>query len=190
VSPLRAAFLSADYLGQLFGKHKEKKKISVLEPLPSPSQKVAIVPARPLAEGTPILVVLNWWIELILRGIKTVEMRNQPAHDHVGKRIALCVSGAGSRKGGFLVLGTALLSWQRYRGALPSSAWADWVQRAGCVGGAWPVKYPWILGLTDVEAFAEPVFYSNPKGKKGEGMVWRTFGMSWVQSTSGGVCVG
>ena len=66
--------------------------------MPQVKQYVRVVAAKPLPQGMPILVVFNRFIELILvlRGIKTVEMRTSDCQAHIGKRIALCVSGAGS----------------------------------------------------------------------------------------------
>ena len=149
-----------------------------------------MVPGEPLPAGMPVLVVFNWFIELILRGVKTVEMRSASS-THVGKRIALCVSGAGGRcdrkcdTGGWVILGDVYFESQLNRSDLRGDAWQQSVQEAACVGGeVWPEKYPWIYRFTDVRAYTEPVYISNQRGHQGEGTVWRTFGESWLRTAS------
>ena len=183
------AFLRPAFLGNHFGKPKLKPR--PLLPRPCPAQPVSVVPATPLPAGMPILVIYNRFIELILRGIKTVEMRPKPSHKHMGKRIALCVSGGrefphlrSQDKGGYLVLGTAVFACQTERSRYEADAWKGWVQQAACVGGDWPAEYRWLYHLTDVQAFTRPVYFSTPLGEDGlrkhPGQDWRSFDTSWV----------
>ena len=169
--------MGSSYLDMHFGKSQDDPP--PLCPTPSVKQDVQVVVAEPLPKGMPILVIYNRFINLILRGIKTVEMRSKPSKK-VGQRFALCVSGAGSRDSGFVVLGTAFFRKALNKADLPVDAWGSWVQEAACVGGAWPARYPWCYVLEDVEAFDQPVMYSNPDGAAGEATDWRSFGHSWV----------
>ena len=169
--------MGSSYLGMHFGKPKDNPPPFL--PTPSVKQAVRVVAAKPLPTGMPILVIFNRFIELILRGIKTVEMRSKPS-SKVGQRIALSVSGDGSRAGGFVVLGTAVFSKATHKAELPEGAWGSWVQEAACVGGTWPTRYPWLYTLCDVEAYDKPVMYLNPEGSGGECTDWRSFGASWV----------
>ena len=177
--PLSPAFMSSFYLNKPFQKPEDDPP--PLRPTPSVKQHVRVVEAKPLPAGMPILVIYNRFINLILRGIKTVEMRGKPAWGVRGQRFALCVSGAGSREDGWHVLGTALFSEAQHKTGLAKDAWSSWVQEHSCVGAlAWPAKYPWVYLLKDVEAFDKPVFYLNPEGSRGERVDWRSFGRSWV----------
>lgn len=172
------AFMSSSYLNKHF--YKPQDDPPPLCPTPSVKQNVRVVEAKPLPKGMPILVIYNRFIELILRGIKTVEMRAKSS-TKVGQRIALCVSGAGSRADGFVVLGTAFFRKALCKADLAKGAWGHWVKEASCVGStSWPAKYQWCYVLEDVEAFDRPVMYKNPLGHKGESTDWRTFGRSWV----------
>jgi hypothetical protein len=140
----------------------------------------------------PILVIHHRWIELILLGIKIIEMRTEPC-PHEGKTVALCSSGAGNRKYGFYCLGVATISATLEKGVMaPNQSrfagrrviWDGEIQKATCVGGSqWPDKYIFGWELVDVKAFDRPVRYLE--SEKGEGTVWRYNKRgSWVDTAS------
>ena len=189
-----AAWQREGWVGQHFGKSRTDPPPLTL--LPSPSQPVQIVRAAPLPEemgsnpkrSLPILGIYHRFIELILQGIKTVELRTFKC-PHEGKRIALCSLGAGSQADGFYVLGTAVVDGSVQRPAAARDAkklWHDSMQNAACVGGEWPGNYPWAWELRDVCAFDKPVRYIT--GMSGAGTLFRYIypdkgGRSWVEDT-------
>ena len=175
------------FLGHNFGKPLGKPP--PLTPLPTTTVRVPpTVPAKEIPFlKMPVLVIYNRFIELILRGHKHIEMRSTDC-SHVGKRIALGVSGAGSLREGFYVLGTAGVSHTTCRPQCPHKAsehWDTFVQAAACVGGTWPAAYPWLWHLEDVQAFDRPVRYIPASAKTGKpcaaGTIFRYAGRSWVE---------
>jgi hypothetical protein len=174
-----AAYNLPQFFGKTFETTKKTKEVPTLMPTPSTQQRVRTVCAEPIPEEMPILVVFHRFIELILRGIKIVEMR-QDQCPHIGERIALCSSGLGSREGGFVVLGTAVVTGQVCATNCTPDAWLAKYQRASCVGlEKWPSKYQWAWQLADVQAFDHPVRYRS--WPTGEGMIWRYVKRgSWV----------
>ena len=139
-------------------------------------------------KSLPILGIYHRFIELILQGIKTVELRTWKC-PHEGKRIALCSLGAGNLDDGFYVLGTAVVGGSVQRPAAARDAkklWLESMQSAACVGGEWPANYPWAWELRDVCAFDKPVRYIT--GLSGAGTLFRYIypdegGRSWVEDT-------
>ena len=172
------------FLGRNFDKNLEEP--APLRPEPPVVRSVAVVRAAPLPKDMPILVIHNRFIELILRGVKWLELRTADCVEHKGKRIALCPSGAGKRKEGFYILGTALFVGTH---TVDDEDWKRWVQEAACVGGdAIPSnkknnKYNHGYELAEVEAFDRPVRYYGPP--RGEGTVWRSSTETWVTDGEG-----
>jgi hypothetical protein len=174
-----AAYNLPQFWGKTFETAKKIKDVPTLMPTPSTKQRVRTVCAAPIPQEMLILVVFHRFIELILRGIKIVEMR-QHSCPHIGQRIALCSSGFGSREEGFVVLGTAAVTGQVCATDCKPDAWLAEYQRASCVGlEIWPSEYQWAWQLGDVQAFDHPVRYRSQA--TGEGMIWRYVKRgSWV----------
>lgn len=66
----------------------------------------------------PILIILPEWLELILSGKKTLEIRSKACTSKVGKRVWLCASGTGMVIGMATVKGSRKLSaheWESTR---------------------------------------------------------------------------
>ena len=128
-----------------------------------PVPKVPVVEGR-VPDDASILIIQKPWLDRILSGHKTLEIRSQPCHK-VGQRIYLALSG-----GGGIVLGSVLLI--ACHGPLSRD---EWTARADehCVAGdklpygtstyAWEVVQP--------QLFKEPVPY---KAKRGQ-VIWAVF---------------
>ena len=98
-------------------------------PLPIGNKNVAKVPVvtGKVPRGASILIIQRPWIDLILDGYKTLEIRGKACTSKVGQRIYLALSG-----GGGVILGSA--HFIACHGPLGRS---DWLERAPqhCVAG-------------------------------------------------------
>ena len=165
-----AAYTLPCFWGKTFEPSSKLKEVPTLMPTPRTAQRVRVVSAAPIAQ-MPILVIFHRFIELILQGIKIVELRKTEC-PHLGERIALCSSGLGTREEGFYVLGTAVVAEQVCATDCTEEAWREEYQVASCVGlEQWPSKFLWAWRLVDVQVFDHPVRFKSLAS--GEGQVWR-----------------
>jgi hypothetical protein len=125
-------------------------------PIPKVDHKVPVVNGH-VPSGASILIIQRPWIDLILSGHKTLEIRGQKC-SKVGERIYLALSG-----GGGVILGSAYFA--ACHGPLNR---AEWMARADshCVAGeALPYggnTHAW--ELTKVNRFTNPVGYVQKQG--------------------------
>jgi hypothetical protein len=143
------AWQAPGFLGNNFDKPLPLTPLPPLGALCAPPPPT--VTAFELPSDMPILIIFNRFLELILSGDKTIEMRPSNCPDKIGKRIALSPSGAGDTENGFYVLGTAVIDHSLCRPKNASDAtrlWVEGVQRAACVGGDWPTRYDWLWGTS------------------------------------------
>ena len=71
-----------------------------------------------IGDQDPILVILIEWLELILSGKKSIEIRGEGCPSKVGKQIWLCASGSGTVTGKAYVVDQRMLSkgeWEDLR---------------------------------------------------------------------------
>ena len=110
------------------------------------------------------LIVRAEWLDLILQGVKSWEMRSK--HTNVRGRIGLIEAGSGC------VVGTACLTDSI--GPLSSDEWRANVHRhkvpyRGCEQLSAKWSYAWVLQGT--ERFETPIKYEHPRGA----VVWVKF---------------
>jgi hypothetical protein len=102
-----------------------------------------------------ILVVKKHWLELILGGQKTLEIRRYPCHSLLGKRIWLCMSGSSAVYGSALIRSTS--------DALSQEKWVE-LRYAHLVDGDRMYARSFAWELVDVETLARPVNICRKKG--------------------------
>jgi hypothetical protein len=131
-------------------------KFKPLATLPATARPTPCVKGT-VAKNSSILIIQEPWIDLILDGRKTLEIRGKPCKKE-RERIYLALSG-----GGGIILGS--VEFVRCHGPLSSDEWASMAQQH-CVGGgtlpygrstyAWEMRSP--------IKFAEPVQYAHKPG--------------------------
>ena len=87
---------------QSAGAHRAKKKLKCF------ALSMATTPS--IDVGAPILVVQAPWIDMILDGEKTLEVRGTACRKSVGERVYLSRSGSGTVMGSVVFLGSTPLS--------------------------------------------------------------------------------
>ena len=131
-------------------------KFKPLAALPSAAKPTPCVKGT-VAKDSSILIIQEPWIDLILDGRKTLEIRGKPCKKQ-RERIYVALSG-----GGGIILGS--VEFVRCHGPLSSSQWESMAQQH-CVGGgklpygsstyAWEMRSP--------IKFEEPVRYEHKQG--------------------------
>lgn len=114
--------------------------------------------------GAPILVVQAPWIDMILDGEKTLEVRGTACRKLIGERIYLSQSGSGAIMGSVVFLGSAPLSDEAaWNGARPDHRVQDASPSYGDATHGWRFCQP--------QRFAQHVPYRVRPGA----IVWRKF---------------
>ena len=132
-------------------KAAEKAKESKFKPRPIPKKDwLRPTVAGVVPRGVSILIIQQPWIDLILDGHKTLEIRGGMCKKPKGERIYLALSGAG----GFL-LGS--VSFVQCHGPLSRSEWAARAEQHCVAGEALPYG-----GNTHAWEFAKPQRFSAP----------------------------
>ena len=98
-----------------------------------PNRKRPLLGSAPPATGrqqtVPVLIIKQWWMDKLLDGFKTMEIRGMPVKKHVGSRIWLSASGSSTISGSVLLVACS--------GPLSKSEWHE-MRRFHCVSGDRP----------------------------------------------------
>ena len=107
--------------------------------------------------GASILIIRNPWIDLILDGHKTFEIRGRRCNKPEGERIYLALSG-----GGGVVLGAA--TFVACHGPLSRAEYASRADGHCVAGDTLPYSATYAWEVRSPERFRSPVAYSHKPG--------------------------